>query len=120
LRYAAALSERHGNCSPYCNSFFEDGLRLLAKFEVAREILIYLEEHPDAQDTFDGIVDWWLLERRISYQILVVREAVQDLVRSGLVLEVKMESGVPRYRINRDKFGEHQKPDDMQSESGSL
>jgi len=32
-----------------------------------REILAYLADHPDAQDTLAGIFEWWLLERKITY-----------------------------------------------------
>ena len=72
------------------------------------EILTYLAEHPDSRDTLEGIVQWWLLERRIEQQIAVVKEALAKLVAKGLVLENKGRDGRIHYRINGRKHGEIQ------------
>jgi hypothetical protein len=37
----------------------------MLKTEIAREILAYLLDHPDAQDTLDGISQWW-----VSFKIM--------------------------------------------------
>jgi hypothetical protein len=74
--------------------------------QTAYEILSYLAEYSTAQDTLDGIMEWWLLERQVKYQIARVRDALGALVRDGLVLEHKMQNLPTRYGINRDKAAE--------------
>jgi hypothetical protein len=74
--------------------------------QTAYEILSYLAEYSTAQDTLDGIIEWWLLERHVKYQIAGVRDALAALVRDGLVLEHKMQNLPTRYGINRDKMAE--------------
>ncbi len=54
---------------------------------IAREILTYLREHPDAQDTIEGISQWWMLERNIKNQVGILREALASLVEDGLIVE---------------------------------
>lgn len=76
------------------------------KLPVAREILAYLAEHPDAQDTVEGIVEWWLLEQKIKRHTAQVKEALAELVAKGLVLERKGKDARIHYRVNRRKSGE--------------
>ncbi len=52
---------------------------------ICAEVMAYLSVHPDAQDTIEGIVQWWLLEQTIEHQTAVVREAIDHLVEKGLV-----------------------------------
>ncbi len=80
----------------------------MQKLEIAREILAYLIEHPDAQDTLDGIIQWWLLERKIKYESEMVKEILSELVNKGLLLEPGNSSSRVRYRINKDRFREIQ------------
>jgi hypothetical protein len=73
------------------------------KSEIAREIMAYLAEHPDAQDTLDGIVQWWLLEQRIQYQKTMVKETLGELVKTGFIVEYQMENSLTSYRVNQGK-----------------
>jgi len=73
---------------------------------IASEVLFYLLEHPDAQDTLQGITDWWLMERRIREQRLLVKAALAELVAGGLVLEERRDGVQIRYRINRKRYDE--------------
>jgi hypothetical protein len=73
---------------------------------IANDILAYLSEHPDAQDTLQGIVEWWLLEQEIKSRISQVERALKELVSKGLVVERKGEDSQIRYRINRRKTKE--------------
>ena len=79
------------------------------KAQIAREILAYLAEHPEAQDTLDGIIQWWLLEQKIKYQTTMVREAIAELVAEGFVLEYKSRDSQIHYRTNRNRSGEIKK-----------
>ena len=67
------------------------------------DILAYLADHPDADDTIEGIAQWWLLEQRIRQQIPVVEKALAVLVEKEFVLEQGGINGRTRYRINRRK-----------------
>ena len=75
---------------------------------IVHEILAYLAEHPYFSDTLEGIVEWWLLERRIEHGIATVKEALAELVAKGLVLENKTRDERTHYHINRRKHGEIQ------------
>ncbi len=84
----------------------KNDLRILEKSQISSEILVYLIKHPDAQDTLDGILQWWILEREIKYQTKLVKEAIKELVANGFVLEHKSRDSHNHYRINRSKYGE--------------
>lgn len=77
-----------------------------SKVDFEQEILAYLNEHPDAQDTVEGIVEWWLLERDIKRQTLEVREALRRLVGEGFIVERAGRDGRSHYRINSARRGE--------------
>lgn len=55
------------------------------KVQVAYEILRYLIKNPGAQDTLEGIVDWWFLGRT-KHQKLLVKKALEMMVDDGLVI----------------------------------
>ena len=71
------------------------------KEELAEEILRYLIDHPNAQDTLKGIVTWWLLERTIKHQTALVKEVLDKLVADGLVIAHKGSDSQTRYKMNR-------------------
>jgi len=73
---------------------------------MAHEILAYLFENPDAQDTLEGIMEWWLLEQKIKRQTAKVKEALAELVAKGLVVERQGKDARTHYRINRRKLRE--------------
>jgi DNA-binding PadR family transcriptional regulator len=74
--------------------------------QIGYEILAYLADHPDSGDTLEGIVEWWLLERKIKRQTANVREALTELVAKGWVLEYKGRDARTYYRLNRRKHEE--------------
>ena len=63
--------------------------------EVTYHILAYLSENPDAGDTFDGIVEWWLLRQRIKFETRNVSE--------GLIVEHEGSDSRIFYRVNKTK-----------------
>ena len=84
-------------------------LPITNKSQIGNQILTYLIEHPEAQDTLEGIVEWWLLERAIKFQTARVKEALSELVAKGLILEHKELKSKNHYRINMTKYHEIQK-----------
>lgn len=71
--------------------------------QVLFAILAHLSDHPEADDTIEGIVQWWLLEQRIKQQIPLVEKALAVLVEKGFVLVQDCLNGRTHYRINRLK-----------------
>ena len=84
-------------------SIVKGDLCLPDKSQIAREILAYLSDHPDAEDTLEGIVQWWLLERKIKYQNALVKAALDDLISMNLIHEQQVPGTKARYQINHDK-----------------
>lgn len=71
--------------------------------DIAQQILAYLVEHPQARDTLEGILHWWLLEQQIKRWAPQVRKAIDELIAQGWVRESKGRDGQIHYRINRRK-----------------
>ncbi len=57
------------------------------------EILRYLRAHPQAADTVDGIVMWWLPRQRYEEAVDRVQHALDDLVARGLVDRITLVDG---------------------------
>lgn len=38
-------------------------------YNIMQEILAYLSEHPDAEDTLAGIAEWWLLKQKVRHKM---------------------------------------------------
>ena len=70
---------------------------------IADEILAYLVEHPEAQDTLEGITEWWLLEQRIRYAVAEVDGVIHDLAADDLLLTRQCADGRTYYGLNRAK-----------------
>lgn len=71
--------------------------------KVARDVLSYLIDNPDAQDTLEGIVEWWILQRTIENQTATVRAVLIELTAKGLILERKGSDTRVRYLINANR-----------------
>jgi hypothetical protein len=67
--------------------------------ELAREILAYLQEHPDASDSLLGIASWWLLRQRIETATRDVQQALDELVHRGFVRQGTQSDGTPIYSL---------------------
>ena len=72
----------------------------LTKAQIARSVLTYLAAHQDAQDTLEGIVEWWLVEQRIVEQTASVRETLEELVSAGLLLAREGAGARTFYRLD--------------------
>lgn len=67
---------------------------------VALQILEYLSVHPEAQDTVEGIAEWWLLEQRIRNVIAEVKMTLAELVVHGWLLQRSGLDGRVHYLVN--------------------
>jgi hypothetical protein len=64
-------------------------------------ILEYLAENPGAQDTLQGIAEWWLTEREIVRSVVEVEAALDQLVTKNLVNKHKRSDGSIYYSIGK-------------------
>jgi predicted transcriptional regulator len=94
----------------------KQGLLIIDESKIGNEILEYLVDHPKAQDTLEGIVNWWLLEREIKFQEAQVKKALAELVAKGLVIEQKGNNSKNHYRANQSRFKEIKKLVELMSE----
>jgi len=74
--------------------------------QAARHILAYLADYRNAEDTLHGIIEWWLLDQRIKHQTAQVKEAIAELVSSGLVLARTGRDAQVHYRVNQRRYKE--------------
>jgi hypothetical protein len=84
----------NGNTSP----FQRDDERQLAD-----EVLGYLLRHPEAQDTVEGVAEWWLLERRVAEAMANVEAVVSSLVAREFLVATEAKDGRVYYRLNRER-----------------
>jgi Fe2+ or Zn2+ uptake regulation protein len=74
-----------------------------SKAHLARRVLEYLAERQDAQDTLEGIVEWWLIKQQIVEQTATVRGVLAELVTEGLLV-ARADSGARTfYSLNRQR-----------------
>ena len=67
--------------------------------EIAQEILGHLRKNPEAQDTFAGIVQWWLPSREIRSRTATIKDALRELVYAGLVIQIEGKDAQVSYRL---------------------
>ena len=70
---------------------------------ITDQILAYLVKHPEAQDTLEGITEWWLLEQQIRYAVAEVDGALHNLVADDLLVTRQCADGRTYYGLNRAK-----------------
>jgi hypothetical protein len=69
--------------------------------QLAAEIREYLEENPEAADTAEGILQWWIVQRRLLRGIPAVDRAIKRLVDEGFLEEVHTADGRSIFRAAR-------------------
>lgn len=67
--------------------------------DLEQEISDYLQLHPNAADSVDGIRFWWLGPRRKDVSVDQVRRALAALVRKGVVRQTDLHDGHVIYRV---------------------
>ena len=59
--------------------------------EIEEMIMSYLQKHPDAGDTLEGITRWWLELERIDQSGDEVATAIESLVKKGSLKKFKCQ-----------------------------
>jgi Fe2+ or Zn2+ uptake regulation protein len=68
--------------------------------ELARVVMRYLAEHPQAMDNAQGIAEWWVMRQQVRVEVETLVKVLQRLVDEGLVEKLESANG-PLYRLNR-------------------
>jgi hypothetical protein len=68
--------------------------------QISELIVSYLGKHPEAQDTLEGIANWWLTFERIELSTNAVADALQSLMQQGIVTLRVSGDGTTLYRLN--------------------
>ena len=68
--------------------------------EVERAVMGYLRAHPEAADTLEGIVDWWLPQQRYETERARIETALRALVDCGLLRRSGLPGGTELYALN--------------------
>lgn len=74
--------------------------------EITRAILHYLQVHPEAKDTLEGIAQWWLLKEWTERNFLEIEAAISDLVTRKIVVEQRRSGQPPYYWLDHNKRDE--------------
>ena len=62
-------------------------------------ILQYLQNHPDAGDTVEGIAQWWLAQQDVGESEVLVEQALNHLVKLGLLKRHVLVEGTILYEL---------------------
>lgn len=76
--------------------------REVDKEEVARRIMNYLQKHPDAGDTLEGISKWWVKLERVDESVDNVSVALEELVKKRKIKKREIKGGSLIYRIPKN------------------
>ncbi len=66
--------------------------------ELAREIAAYLDMHPDAADSLEGVIQCWVLQDRFLRGIGHVAQALERLIASGEIERIIGPDNRPIFR----------------------
>jgi hypothetical protein len=67
--------------------------------EIERSLLSYLRGHPQAADTLEGIIEWWLPLQRYETARLRIEDALERLVADGTLRRDLLHDGVVLYAL---------------------
>lgn len=69
--------------------------------EIESAVIGYLRSHPDAADTLDGIVDWWLPRQRYETERARIEAVLSALVARGLLRRSGLPGGAELYALKQ-------------------
>lgn len=66
----------------------------------------YLKAHPDAGDTLEGIIKWWLPRQELEKAAARIEEALNELVERNYLVAERHSDGQIHYRMHPDRKAE--------------
>jgi hypothetical protein len=73
--------------------------------EVEDAVLGYLATHPDAADTLEGIVTWWLPRQRFETERVRIERVLDELVAHGKLRCDRLPHGPVLYALPKSARG---------------
>ena len=70
------------------------------KANMRREIIQYLHMHPNAADSLNGVIDWWLSDRYQAEDVKEVEQVLGQLITDGLVKKIFLVDSTVLYKRN--------------------
>jgi hypothetical protein len=70
--------------------------------EIEDAVVSYLRNHPEAADTLDGIVSWWLPLQRYEIGRARIEDALTHLVEAGILRRDQLPGGAKLYSFVND------------------
>ena len=74
--------------------------------EVSLKILRYIEQNPNAADTVEGILEWWIPQQSIYEEEKIVEQALDELVHRDLLLTKQSPDARKHYCLNAKRIEE--------------
>jgi hypothetical protein len=71
---------------------------------VTQLVMAYLEAHPQACDTIEGIARWWLMSQQINDATFAVKRALEELKKRGYVREERKADGRIFYCVQENEL----------------
>ncbi|MBI1807049.1 MAG: hypothetical protein HYR76_08385 [Ignavibacteria bacterium] len=76
----------------------------MVKEEIAQVILRHLSKHPDAGDTVEGIVNWWVRKEMFEMKSEGIVEVIDKLTMQGFLIAKVYGSAHKVYFLNKEKM----------------
>jgi hypothetical protein len=70
--------------------------------ELARTVMEYLVEFPEAMDNLKGIAEWWVMRRKVRVDVEDLTRVLGQLIEHGLLEKTGTGEGV-RYRLKKQQ-----------------
>ncbi len=81
----------------------DDRDKSCAQFEIEDAVLSYLDRHPLAADTLEGIASWWLPQQRYVTAQARIEAVLQQLVLQGELRVRTLPNGTALYARNSER-----------------
>ena len=66
-----------------------------------KEIIDYLRKNPNAGDSLEGVMNWWLSQRNKKPDVAEIEQVLEQLIAEGSVRKVSLVGGTILYRKNK-------------------